>query len=153
MGPTMTFCRDTCLMSQKSKGWHHLCLMDTAIYLQKIMNIKEENRVIHHLLIFKLKRTLNCNIVNYKFVLKQDLVNWFTLWCSKGNWSHCENDTDTLIVSTALDFATEIMPARMIAADTDVLIMLLYFWTNEMANILVLSDLAQSLKITKSLWY
>ena len=43
------------------------------------------------------------------------------------------------------------MPARMIAADTDVLIMLLYFWTNEMANILVLSDSAQSLKITKSL--
>ena len=43
------------------------------------------------------------------------------------------------------------MPARMIAADTDVLIMLLYFWNNEMANILMLSDSAQSLKITKSL--
>ena len=35
------------------------------------------------------------------------------------------------------------MPVRVIAADIDVLIMLLYFWNNEMANILMLSDSAQ----------
>ena len=49
------------------------------------------------------------------------------------------DDVDTLI-----DFATERMPVFEIAADTDVLIMLLYFWNNEMANILMLSDSAQS---------
>ena len=36
------------------------------------------------------------------------------------------------------------MPVRVIAADTDVLIMLLFFWNNEMANTLMLSDSAQS---------
>ena len=54
------------------------------------------------------------------------------------------HDADTLIVSTAFHFATERMPVRVIVADTDVLIMLLYFWNNEMANILMLPDLAQS---------
>ena len=53
------------------------------------------------------------------------------------------DDVDTLIVSTALDFAIEKMSVRVIAADTDVLIKLLYYWTNEMANILMLSDSAQ----------
>ena len=52
------------------------------------------------------------------------------------------DDTDTLIVYTALNFATERMSVRMIATDTDILIMLLYFWNNEMANILMLSDSA-----------
>ena len=54
------------------------------------------------------------------------------------------DDADTLIVSTALDFATERIPVHVIAADTDVLIMLLYLWNNEMENILMLSDSAQS---------
>ena len=54
------------------------------------------------------------------------------------------DDGDTLIVSTDLDFATERMPVFVIAAHTDVLIMLLYFWNNEMANILMLSDSALS---------
>ena len=53
------------------------------------------------------------------------------------------DDADTLIVSTALDFAVEKIPVRVIAADTDVLIMLLYFRNNEMTNILMLSDSAQ----------
>ena len=55
------------------------------------------------------------------------------------------NDAETLIVYIALDFATERMLVFVIAADTDVLIMLLYFWNNEMANIL-LSDSAQNKK-------
>ena len=54
------------------------------------------------------------------------------------------DDSDTLIVPTALDFATERMPVFVITAHTDVLIMSLYFWNNEMANIMILSDLAQS---------
>ena len=54
------------------------------------------------------------------------------------------DDTDTLIVYTALNFAAERMSVRMIATDTDILIMLLYFWNNEMANILMLPDSAQS---------
>ena len=53
------------------------------------------------------------------------------------------DDADTLIVSTALDFAVEKIPVRVIAADTDVLIILLYFRNNEMTNILMLSDSAQ----------
>ena len=36
------------------------------------------------------------------------------------------------------------MPVPVVAADTDALNMLLYFCNNEMANILMLSDLAQS---------
>ena len=60
------------------------------------------------------------------------------------------DDPDTLIVSTTPDFVTERMPVRVIAADTDVLIMLLYFWNNEMANVLMLSSSAQK-KITESL--
>ena len=54
------------------------------------------------------------------------------------------DDADTLIVSTVLDFATERMSVCVTAADTDVLIILLYFLKNEMANFLMLSDLAQS---------
>ena len=46
------------------------------------------------------------------------------------------DDGDTLIVPTALDFATERMPVFVIVAHTDVLIMLLYFWNNEMANVM-----------------
>ena len=53
------------------------------------------------------------------------------------------DDADILIVYTALDFAVEKIPVRVIAADTDVLIMLLYFRNNEMTNILMLSDSAQ----------
>ena len=56
------------------------------------------------------------------------------------------DDADTLIVSTVLEFATERMPLRVIAADTNVLITLLYFWNNEMTNILMLPDSAQSKK-------
>ena len=55
-----------------------------------------------------------------------------------------QDDADTLTVSTALDFATERMPVRVIATDSDVLIMILYFWNNKMSNILILSDSAQS---------
>ena len=55
-----------------------------------------------------------------------------------------DNDPDTLIVSTALHFATERMSVWVIAADNDALMTSLYFWNNEMANILMLSDSAQS---------
>ena len=53
------------------------------------------------------------------------------------------DDADTFIVSTALDFAIEKMPLLVIAAHTNVLIMLLYYWNNEMVNILMLSDSVQ----------
>ena len=55
-----------------------------------------------------------------------------------------DDDPDTLIVSTALHFATERMSVWVIAADNDALMTSLYFWNNEMANILMLSDSAQS---------
>ena len=54
-----------------------------------------------------------------------------------------QDDADTSTVSTVLDFATERMPVRVIAADSDVLI-ILYFWNNEMPNILILPDSAKS---------
>ena len=50
------------------------------------------------------------------------------------------DDADTLIVSTALDLAIGGNAVRVIAADTDVLILLLYFWNDEMADIFMVSE-------------
>ena len=46
-------------------------------------------------------------------------------------------DADTLIVSTALDFAKNQQTVEVIANDTDILVMLLYHWQDDMANIFI----------------
>ena len=46
-------------------------------------------------------------------------------------------DANTLIVSTALDFAKNQQTVEVIANDTDILIMLLYHWQVDMANIFI----------------
>ena len=121
------------------------------------MNIKEEKGVIYYVLMFRLKKALKLQYSQSLFLTnnsnKTQLINLLSIALKEAGHivktSHY--DADTLIVSTALDFTTEKMSVYLIAADTDVLIMLLYFWINEMENILMLSDFApkkeKSLKV------
>ena len=46
-------------------------------------------------------------------------------------------DADTLIVSTALDFAKNQQAVEVVTNDTDILVMLLYHWQDDMANIFI----------------
>ena len=48
-----------------------------------------------------------------------------------------KEDADTLIVSTAIEYAKSGFHVTVVAEDTDVLVMLLYFWNTDMGNIVV----------------
>ena len=52
----------------------------------------------------------------------------------------CTGDADTTIVFKVLDYACAGNSVKLIGADTDLLIMLLYFWKSEMAEITMLSE-------------
>ena len=52
--------------------------------------------------------------------------------------AQCTGDADTTIVSKVLDYACAGNSVKLIRADTDLLIMLLYFWNGEMAEITML---------------
>ena len=107
--------------------------MDTVIHLQKIMSKKEEKGVIHHPSLFLTNNSNKTQLINLLAnVLKEAGHIMKTI----------HHDADTLIVFAVLDFATERMSVRVTATDTNVLIMLLHFWNDEMANILMLSDSA-----------
>lgn len=47
----------------------------------------------------------------------------------------CDNDADTAIVDVALEYACSGKPVTVIAEDTDILVLLVYFWNSEMAEI------------------
>ena len=49
-------------------------------------------------------------------------------------------DADTVIASKTLDYACAGNSLKLIRADSDLLIMLLYFWNSEMAEITMLSE-------------
>ena len=49
----------------------------------------------------------------------------------------CNNDADTAIVSTVLDYACENKDVCLVGADTDLLIMLLYMWNDAMGRIVM----------------
>ena len=50
----------------------------------------------------------------------------------------CTGDADTAIVSKVLDYACAGNSVKLIRGDTDLLIMLLHFWSSEMAEIAML---------------
>ena len=189
MAPTMRFCRDTCLMSQKSMGTAQKKKFSIKDFFSKYDHLGNVRRIWSHLL----KKSLMENFIFCAVGLTSIVFDGYSRASTKDHEhkrrerSHppcpdvqpkkntqlqysqslfltsnsnktqlinllsdapkeaghivktSNDDTDTLIVYTALNFATERMSVRMIATDTDTLIMLLYFWNNEMANILMLS--------------
>ena len=57
---------------------------------------------------------------------------------SNGNiMKQAQADADTLIVSTALDFAKNKQTVEVIANDTDIMVMLFYHWQDDMASIFI----------------
>jgi len=56
---------------------------------------------------------------------------------------HAKNDADTLIVSCALHIASQQIPVTVIADDTDVLVLLIYHFKSEMADIYMLSEITR----------
>ena len=56
------------------------------------------------------------------------------------NVLQCRGDADTSIVSTVVDFACAGETVCLIAADTDLLIMLIYMWNNMMGQIKMKSE-------------
>ena len=54
------------------------------------------------------------------------------------------DDADTMIVSAALDFARSGQSVTLFANDTDVIVMLLHLWKNEMANIWIRSEFTRN---------
>jgi hypothetical protein len=56
---------------------------------------------------------------------------------------HAVNDADTLIVRTALEFASQQQPVTVVADDTDVLVLLVYHFEQDMAEICMLSEVAR----------
>ena len=57
-------------------------------------------------------------------------------------------DADTMIVACALQYATQGIEATVVADDTDVLVLLMYHWQKEMADVYFLSEM----KTQKKLW-
>ena len=55
----------------------------------------------------------------------------------------CESDADTEIVDAALQFANHSKSVTVVADDTDILILLLHFWSYEMATIFLRSESKQ----------
>ena len=55
----------------------------------------------------------------------------------------CTGDADTVIVSKVLDYACAGNSLKLIGADIELQIMLLYFWNSEMAEITMLSELTK----------
>ena len=51
-----------------------------------------------------------------------------------------ENDADTMIVNTVINMAKQGKECTAVADDTDVLVLLVHFFENEMANIYFLSE-------------
>ena len=51
----------------------------------------------------------------------------------------CEGDTDTQIVAAALDISCFKQGVIVVAYDTDILVLLLYFWNSEMGDIILQS--------------
>ena len=49
----------------------------------------------------------------------------------------CRDDADTSIVSNAIDFASFGHKVTVVADDTDILILLLYFWNSKMEEIVL----------------
>jgi len=61
-------------------------------------------------------------------------------------------DADTLIVSNALQIAREGKEVNVVADDTDVLILLMYHWTDTIADIYFLSEPKKSQKKSLQVW-
>ena len=56
-------------------------------------------------------------------------------------------DADTMIVQCALQYAIEGREVNVVADDTDVLVLLMYHWKQNMATIYFLSEAGKNLKI------
>jgi len=68
---------------------------------------------------------------------KGEFINSFCEYLQASGYSVCQaaGDADTLIVSTALELATEMKPVTVVASDTDILVMLTYHWKPNMGEI------------------
>ena len=62
------------------------------------------------------------------------------LSCNGHNVVRCERNADTSVVSNVLDFACSGMDVSLIAADADLLMMLLYMWNDMMGHITMKSE-------------
>ena len=58
-------------------------------------------------------------------------------------------DADTMIVHCALQLATQGTEVMVVADDTDVLILLIFHWHGEMANVYFLSESSKTRKCRK----
>ena len=65
---------------------------------------------------------------------------------SNGNVLQCRGDAETSIVSTVLDFAYAGENFCLIAADTDLLIVLIYMWKDMMGQIKMKSECTHKYK-------
>ena len=67
---------------------------------------------------------------------------------SNGNVLQCRGDVDTPIVSIILDFSCAEKNVCLIAADTDLLIMLIYMWNYMMGQIKLQSEGTRKYKVS-----
>jgi hypothetical protein len=76
---------------------------------------------------------------------KQSLVQLLSVYFQQQNYEvrHAENDADTVIVGCAIQLARQLIPVTVIADDTDVLVLLVYHFQSEMADIFMLSEITR----------
>ena len=81
---------------------------------------------------------------------KTELINFLSdhLTDNGQNVYVCKADADTKIVSTALDIAQNV-PVIVVADDTDIAIMLLYHWKQEMCEVRFLQERGKSVGTSK----
>ena len=54
---------------------------------------------------------------------------------------NCDGDTDTYTVDAALDIICDNNIATVVAEDTDILILLVYFWNSEMVDVCLRTEI------------
>lgn len=92
------------------------------------------------------KETIMVNQKQHTFLTNDNNKKKFIKLLSKyfkedGHDVHlCDGDADTVIVDVALEFACGGKSVSIIAEDTDILVLLIYFWNTEMAEILMRSE-------------
>lgn len=66
--------------------------------------------------------------------------------------NQCPGDADTAIVSTALEYAALGTEVNLVADDTDVLVLLMLHWKENMADVFFHSEARKSLQTTALSW-
>ena len=81
-----------------------------------------------------------------------NLLSTYYLQADGRSVQNSSGDVDTMIVAHPLQYAVQGHEVNVVAEDIDVLVLLMYHWKHNMANIYFLSEANASQKKTMTVW-